>query len=122
MSVPVNLQAAVGSRGDICKYHGDKIDCVVGQGVLLKVQTEPTLDILVTSTGYPIIVEQQLQALGIDWTDYDVTVLKQGYIFPHFKQKAGFYVMSLTDGATPQDTAHIPFKRIMRPMYPVDDI
>ena len=122
MSVPVNLKAAVGSRGDICKYHGDKIDCVVGQGVLLKVQTEPTLDILVTSTGYPIVVEQQLQALGIDWTDYDVTVLKQGYIFPHFKQKAGFYVMSLTDGATPQDTAHIPFKRIMRPMYPVDDI
>ena len=122
MSEPVTLQVRVGNRGNIWKYVGDKKDHVVGQGVLLHVQMEPALDVLVTSTGYPIIVEQQLQELGIDWTKYDVTVLKQGYIFPHFKQKAGFNVMSLTDGATPQDTAHIPFKRIMRPMYPIDNI
>ena len=31
-------------------------------------------------------------------------------------------VMSLTGGATPQDTASIPFKRIMRPMFPIDQI
>ena len=30
--------------------------------------------------------------------------------------------MSLTGGATPQDTASIPFKRIMRPMFPIDQI
>ena len=30
--------------------------------------------------------------------------------------------MSLTDGATPQDTRLIPFKRIMRPMFPIDNI
>ena len=30
--------------------------------------------------------------------------------------------MSLTDGATPQDTKIIPFKRILRPMYPIDEI
>ena len=30
--------------------------------------------------------------------------------------------MSLTDGATLQDTKRIPFKLIMRPMYPLDDM
>ena len=70
-------------------------------------------------SGKPL---HRLRRLGIEWTDYDVTVVKQGYIFPDFKAQAQFYVMSLTDGATPQDTASIPFKRIMRPMYPIDQI
>ena len=30
--------------------------------------------------------------------------------------------MSMTQGATLQDTAALPFKRIMRPMYPKDNI
>ena len=58
----------------------------------------------------------------MDWNDYDITVVKQGYIFPELKEAAAFYVMSLTDGATPQNTAAIPFKRILRPMYPIDEI
>ena len=45
-----------------------------------------------------------------------------GYIFPELKEKAAFSVMSLTQGATPQDTRIIPFKQIMRPMYPIDKI
>ena len=30
--------------------------------------------------------------------------------------------MSLTKGATPQDTASLEFKQIMRPMFPIDNI
>ena len=42
--------------------------------------------------------------------------------FPDLKEKGKLCIMSLTDGATPQDTRIIPFKRIMRPMYPIDEI
>ena len=65
---------------------------------------------------------RKFESAGVNWMDYDVTVVKQGYIFPYLKENAAGYVMSLTDGATPQDTASIPFKRIMRPMFPVDQI
>ena len=64
----------------------------------------------------------QFTDAGIQLDDYDVIVVKQGYIFPELKAAAQFYVMSLTDGATPQDTRHIPFKLIQRPMYPIDEI
>ena len=50
---------------------------------------------------------------------------KKSYEFfanPELKEKAAFSVMSLTQGATPQDTRIIPFKQIMRPMYPIDKI
>ena len=49
-------------------------------------------------------------------------VVKQGYIFPELKAKGKLCVMSLTDGATPQDTTSIPFKQIQRPMFPIDQI
>ena len=80
------------------------------------------IDVLISNLSYAVINKHQLEHLGLDWRQYDVTVLKQGYIFPDFKAEAQFYVMSLTDGATPQDTKHIPFKLIQRPMYPIDEI
>ena len=58
----------------------------------------------------------------MDWDDYDVIVVKQGYIFPELKAKGKLCVMALTDGATLQDTASIPFKQIQRPMFPIDQI
>ncbi len=121
LSEPVECRAELLGRGDICKFVGEAIDRIAGSGVLVRL-AGTGIDVLITDVSHPIIVDRQLEHLGIRWTDYDVTVLKQGYIFPHFKEKSRFYVMSLTDGATPQDTAHIPFKRIMRPMFPIDDI
>ena len=80
------------------------------------------LDINVASTRQTMCEEHQFVGAGLDWDAYDVIVVKQGYIFPELKEKAAFSVMSLTQGATPQDTRIIPFKQIMRPMYPIDKI
>jgi microcystin degradation protein MlrC len=121
LSAPVDLVVKVLSFGDICKFAGDEVDCIKGKGVLVRVEGT-NIDILVTNTNMPIHVANQLKHVGIEWSDYDVTVVKQGYIFPDFKEKAKFYVMSLTDGATLQDTAILPFKLILRPMFPVDEI
>ena len=121
LSAPVTATVTLKVKGDICRFVGDTIDRVAGHGALVQI-AGTKIDVLLTDTCHPIIRQKQLEFLGICWTDYDVTVLKQGYIFPDFKAGAQFYVMSLTEGATLQDTAHLPFKRIMRPMYPIDDI
>ena len=81
-----------------------------------------SISIIVADNHHSFIYDAQFAYAGVDWKDYDVTVVKQGYIFPLLKKDAKFYVMSLTDGPTPQDTAHLKFKRIMRPMYPIDNI
>ena len=52
----------------------------------------------------------------------DMTGKRRDNIHPEEKAKGKLCVMSLTDGATPQDTRLIKFKRIMRPMYPIDEI
>ena len=37
-------------------------------------------------------------------------------------EKGKLSIMALTDGPTLQDTRKIEFKRIMRPMFPIDEI
>jgi len=51
-----------------------------------------------------------------------IIIVKQGYIFPKLKKTGKLNIMALIQGATLQDTTKIPFKRIMRPMFPIDDI
>lgn len=121
LSAPASLSVTVLSKGDIARFVNGELIKVFGQCVVVHVENT-LIDIVISNTSQPIIVNDQLKHLNLEWTDYDVTVVKQGYIFPDFKEKAKFYVMSLTMGATPQDTASIPFKRIMRPMYPIDQI
>ena len=64
----------------------------------------------------------QFDHANLNWDEFDIIVVKQGYLFPELKKKAAFSIMSITNGATPQDTRIIPFKLIMRPMFPIDKI
>ncbi|MFT4006275.1 MAG: M81 family metallopeptidase [Lacrimispora sp.] len=98
---------------------GEKGD--YGGVVTVSLKDRP-IDIAVTDNNHSFVEKHQIDACGADWDDYDVIVVKQGYIHPELKEKGKLSIMSLTDGATPQDTRLIPFKRIMRPMFPIDNI
>ena len=121
MSHSVELDVTVKAKGTLRGYLHHPHDAVYGYSVAVSVDGLP-LDINVASTRQTMCEEHQFVGAGLDWDAYDVIVVKQGYIFPELKEKAAFSVMSLTQGATPQDTRIIPFKQIMRPMYPIDKI
>ena len=123
MSEPVELDVIVKSKGDIVRAGtlGSQIMKQFGNCVNVNV-AGTGIDIVVANSEKTFSSRVIYERAGVDWDDYDITVVKQGYIFPELKAAASFYVMSLTDGATPQNTAAIPFKKIMRPMYPVDNI
>lgn len=92
-------------------------------GPLITVRIQNTMiDVVITDNNHSFVEKHQLFACGVDWDDYDVIVVKQGYIHPELKEKGALSIMALTNGATPQNTAMIPFKRIMRPMFPIDQI
>jgi len=65
---------------------------------------------------------QQFEAANLSWKDYDIIVVKQGYLFPELCKIAGMKTMSLTPGNTDQLTENIPYKTIFRPMFPVDKV
>ena len=121
MSRSVELDVTVRSKGGLRGYLMHPHDLIYGYAVVVSADGLP-VDIVVASTRQTMCEEHQFSHIGIDWDGYDVIVVKQGYIFPDLKEKGKLCVMSLTDGATPQDTKIIPFKRILRPMYPIDEI
>ena len=121
LSESVSLNVTLRQFNQICKFTNGVYEREMTECALVHIEGTP-IDVLISNLSYAVINKHQLEHLGLDWRQYDVTVLKQGYIFPDFKAEAQFYVMSLTGGATPQDTKHIPFKLIKRPMYPIDEI
>ncbi len=121
LSESVSLNVTLRQFNQICKFTNGVYEREMTECALVHIEGTP-VDVLISNLSYAVINKHQLEHLGLDWRQYDVTVLKQGYIFPDFKAEAQFYVMSLTGGATPQDTKHIPFKLIQRPMYPIDEI
>lgn len=83
---------------------------------------DTNIDITITTNNHSFVELHQLNACGVNFNDYDIIVVKQGYIHPELSEVASLSIMSLTYGATVQDIKLIPFKLIMRPMYPIDDI
>lgn len=59
--------------------------------------------------------------LGIEPTDRDVIVLKSGYLSPAWKQVAARRLFALTAGDTNQVLASLPYERVPRPIYPIDE-
>ena len=119
LSRPVELDVTVKHKGRLEGFMGYEGD--YGACVLVSVEGYP-IDIIVAEASHAVVELHQFEAAGAHCADYGVGIVKQGYIFPELKELGALCVMSLTDGATLQDTRRLPFKRIMRPMFPVDDI
>ena len=120
-SEPVDLDVTVlhhGRQAGTAMY-GEEGD--YGPIVTVRLSGTP-IDIVVTDNNHSFVEIRQLTACGINVEDYDIFVVKQGYIHPELKALGKLCVMSLTGGATPQDTRLIPFKQILRPMFPIDEI
>lgn len=58
--------------------------------------------------------------LNLDPTQYQIVVVKMGYLVPEIDQMATRALLALSPGAVNQDIEHLPYKRIQRPMFPMD--
>lgn len=65
---------------------------------------------------------EQYHAAGLEFHDYDIVVVKMGYLDTPLIPETAYHNMALTDGPTIQRSEKLPYKRIARPMWPMDDI
>lgn len=93
----------------------------VGEVVTIRLSGVP-IDVAVSNTFVTFAEMHQFEAANLDVHAYDIIIVKQGYIFPELKAFTKLDIMSLTPGETYQYTEKIPYKRIYRPMFPIDNI
>lgn len=80
------------------------------------------LDVIVMNTNLQYGRMEQYHAAGLDFHDYDIVVVKMGYLDTALIPETAYHNMALTDGPTIQLFEKLPFKRIARPMWPLDEM
>lgn len=80
------------------------------------------LNVIVMKTNLQYGRMEQYHAAGLNFHDYDIVVVKMGYLDAPLIPVTAYHNMALTDGPTIQLFEKLPFKRIPRPMWPLDEI
>lgn len=76
--------------------------------------------IVITSKHIGFGDDKLLEALGIDPYKCDIVILKLGYLEDCFKLSSKRAMMASSKGASSEILENLPFKKVKRPIYPLD--
>ncbi len=77
--------------------------------------------VIVTKKRKPYHYEKDFTSLGLNPRQTDIVVVKIGYLVPELYNMRGDWLMALTPGGVDQDLERLGYKRIIRPMFPLDN-
>ena len=78
------------------------------------------IDVIVTKKRKPYHHLSDFTNLGLNPKEADILVVKIGYLVPELYDIRGDWTMALTPGGVDQDLNRLGYKRIKRPMFPLD--
>ncbi len=78
------------------------------------------IDVILSSTRLSFVDPLQLRSLGLEPLDYRIVVLKRGYLTAPFQAISQRSILAFSPGATNCDVTQMEFRRVQRPMYPLD--
>jgi microcystin degradation protein MlrC len=76
--------------------------------------------VIVTKKRKPYHKEIDFTRLGLNPRKTDIVVVKIGYLVPELYNIRADWIMAQTPGGVDQDLERLGYKRIMRPMFPLD--
>lgn len=115
----VHVKGTIVARGLADSMYKGKEE--IGTAITVKFDEVP-VSVVVEFDAIQYVNWDQFESSGLDVEAYDVIVVKEGYISDDYEKHGALCVMSLTDGPTNQKSETLVFRRIMRPMFPYDDL
>jgi microcystin degradation protein MlrC len=79
-----------------------------------------SVNVIVTQKRKPYHKEGDFTRLGLEPRKTDIVVVKIGYLEPELYAMQKGWLLALTPGGVNQDLESLPYKRIKRPMFPLD--
>ncbi len=93
-------------------------DAVAGRCALVRCDN---IYIIVTENRYQYGSKQAFQKAGVKaFSDFDIIIVKMGYLEPDLSVAAKGWVMALTAGAVNQDIVNLKYNNLKRPLYSFD--
>lgn len=79
-----------------------------------------SIHVIVTKKRKPYHRLSDFTNLGLNPKETEIVVVKIGYLVPELYDMRGDWIMALTPGGVDQDLNRLGYKRIKRPMFPLD--
>lgn len=79
-----------------------------------------SVHVIVTKKRKPYHYEKDFTELGLNPREADIVVVKIGYLVPELYNMRADWIMAMTPGGVDQDLERLGYKRIIRPMFPLD--
>lgn len=102
-------------KGKVEAIHQGDRDAEVEVSILIG-----SVHVIVTQKRKPYHYEIDFTRLGLKPRTADIVVVKIGYLQPELYAMRKGWLMALTPGGVDQDLERLPYKRILRPMFPLD--
>ena len=80
-----------------------------------------SINIIVTKKRKPYHHESDFTELGLNPRNSNILIVKIGYLVPELYEINKGWTMALTPGGVDQDLERLDYKRIKRPMFPLDE-
>ena len=80
-----------------------------------------SVHVIVTKKRKPYHYEADFTRLGLNPRKTNIVVVKIGYLQPELYDMRADWIMALTPGGVDQDLERLPYKHILRPMFPLDN-
>ena len=79
-----------------------------------------SIKVIVTNKRKPYHYISDFTNLNLDPKNTDILMVKIGYLVPELYEIRGDWVMALTPGGVDQDLYRLGYKKIKRPIFPLD--
>lgn len=79
-----------------------------------------SVNVIVSKKRKPYHYEADFTRLGLNPRETDIVVVKIGYLVPELYKMRADWLMALTPGGVDQDLERLGYKKIKRPMFPLD--
>lgn len=94
-------------------------DRMAGRGALVH---EGNLSVIITENRFQYGRKESFLNSGVkNFEDFDVIVVKMGYLEPDLSEAKKGWVMALSAGAVSQDITNLNYKKLKHPLFPFDD-
>lgn len=80
-----------------------------GEGVLFRAND---VDIVFSSVRTSFTMKEHFAAMGVNATDYEVVIVKQGYLWPGAASLAAAQIFCMTPGTATNDFSTLPFQHL----------
>lgn len=78
------------------------------------------ITVIITDRNVSVYDPTLIENLGLDLNAFKIIVVKSGYLSPEYKQIAARELLALTPGETNELFDQIDYRRLKRPIYPLD--